>query len=61
MITHHPEARLWLLRNPGTSYAFQLDADDVPERPQSFGLSAAKHASITNWLPVTGVGRSGSC
>lgn len=30
MITHHSEARLWLLSTPGTSYAFRLDADDTP-------------------------------
>ncbi|MFB6837187.1 glycoside hydrolase family 36 N-terminal domain-containing protein [Streptomyces sp. NPDC056361] len=30
MITHHSEARLWLLSTPGTSYAFRLDAGDVP-------------------------------
>lgn len=51
MITHHSAARLWLLCTPGTSYAFRLDADDVPRhvhwgRPLSLEQAVAVAADL---------------
>ncbi|MEV6476151.1 alpha-galactosidase [Streptomyces sp. NPDC051657] len=51
VITHHSAARLWLLCTPGTSYAFRLDADDVPRhvhwgRPLSLEQAVAVAADL---------------
>lgn len=51
MITYDSAARLWLLCTPGTSYAFRLDADDVPRhvhwgRPLSLEQAVAVAADL---------------
>lgn len=53
MIAHDPAARLRLLRTPGTSYTFRLDADDVPRhvrwvRP----LSREQAVAVAGDLPA---------
>ncbi|MEV5574228.1 alpha-galactosidase [Spirillospora sp. NPDC052269] len=55
MIFHLPEARLWLLSTPGTSYAFRLNAADVPQHVHwGRRLTAEQAAVIAADLPESG-------
>lgn len=60
MITRHPEARRWLPTPPGTSYAFRLDAGDVPRHVhRGRPLNLEQAVSVAADLPAEDPGGFG--